>query len=108
MKNNNNNLEILINLNEKTSKLYLPYLVLFGGNSGKPNTFIADPQQLTSDNQTVNGFACFIYRAILAVTPSEVDTGVSGPVSRLSYLTKYLDPIFGDQFDCPSTRFKLT
>ncbi|CAF1003345.1 unnamed protein product [Adineta steineri] len=97
-----------VDLNVQALKLYLANPVLFGGNTGKPNSFIADLQQLTSDNQTVNGVACFIYQAILAVTPSEIDTVVIKPASILSYIINKLDPIFGDQFGCPSTRFKLT
>ncbi|CAF1329919.1 unnamed protein product [Adineta steineri] len=97
----------LVDTIEQALKLYLANPVLFGGNTGKPNTFIADRQQLTAGNQTVNGTACFIYQAILSITPSEVYTGVSEPASILSYMINKLDPIFGTQFGCPSTKFKL-
>ncbi|CAF1492270.1 unnamed protein product, partial [Adineta steineri] len=97
----------LVDIIGQVLKLYLPYPVLFGGNTGQPNTFIADPQQLSTNNQTVNGTACFIYQAILSVTPSEVDPVVIIPASVLSYIIDKLDPIFGTQFGCPSTKFKL-
>ncbi|CAF0894567.1 unnamed protein product [Adineta steineri] len=97
----------LVDVNIQILKLFIANPVLFGGNTGKPNSFIIDPQQLEINNQTVSGVACFIYQAILSVTPSEVGPAVTIPASILSFIIDKLDPIFGTQFGCPSTKFRL-
>ncbi|CAF0991858.1 unnamed protein product [Adineta ricciae] len=84
-------------------KLYLEHIALFGGNTGRPNSFILNPPQLTLDKQTVNGILCFLYQTILSVVPSQIETLVTTPLAILNYLTANLDPIFGLQFGCPST-----
>ncbi|CAF1084881.1 unnamed protein product [Adineta steineri] len=98
----------LVNVSEQMLKLFLANPVLFGGNNGTRNSFTAYPQQLETNNQTVSGTACFIYQGILSATSLEVDAGVTEAVPVLNYLIKKLDPIFGDQFGCPSTKFNLT
>ncbi|CAF0824280.1 unnamed protein product [Adineta ricciae] len=93
----------LVDVAVEILKLYLEHIALFGGNTGRPNSFILNPLQLTLDKQTVNGILCFLYQTILSVVPSQIETLVTTPLAILNYLTANLDPIFGPQFGCPST-----
>ncbi|UJR11410.1 hypothetical protein I4U23_015590 [Adineta vaga] len=95
----------LVDIAIQVLKLYLEHIALFGGNTGRPNSFILDPFQLTLDKQNINGILCLLYQTVLSVVPSQVETLITSPVAILNFLIAKLDPIFGVQFGCPSTSF---
>ena len=57
----------LIDVALEILELYLAPPVLFGGNIGRPSSFVPGTLHLRLDQQTVNGILCFLYQAILSV-----------------------------------------
>lgn len=74
-----------------------PDIKVFGGNAGKVNSFVADPNQLT--NVTPSGALCFLYNAFIDNTPSAADSPAGALVNLVDWMNVALLPIIG-KFGC--------
>ena len=97
---------------------YFLHPVAFGGNTGRPNTFVGVGSQgpyisnSTLTNSTPAGVACLLYQVATENIPSAVGGGGEAsaaiPASSLSFMRNTLNPLFTNSslsgaaaFGCP-------